>query len=326
MCTTRTIWHLACAVLAVCLVSGSVQAGMSQATISPPGGFAQAGAYSSSPGSSIWPGADLLSFFPSGADLHEQSFAGNSSATATASFSGSGVTNATSAQAGMGIIHLSASNDAPNNSSFARAASNAGWNETLNISDPTLNGQPGFMLVDILVNGTLQAAGFAGSAGFDVTGYKDHTQLNIYNGAGAYFNKGNSDGISTDRQAAVWGVATYGYEWNFASRTVNDAITLAVPITYGQSFTLGIYAYASAGMRSASGVPGNSSTSLDFSHTLTWGGIPAVFYNGTPVTDYTLTSGTGIDWTQPVPEPATLALLLAGVIPALARRRARRPV
>ena len=61
-------------------------------------------------------------------------------------------------------------------------------------------------------------------------------------------------------------------------------------------------------MRSSSGVAGNSSASLDFSHTLTWGGIPSVLYNGAPDSSYSLTSGTGIDWANPVPEPATLAL------------------
>jgi hypothetical protein len=178
------------------------------------------------------------------------------------------------------------------------------------------------MLVKIQVSGALDAAGFAGSAGFDVTGYKDHAQLNIYNGAGAYFNKGNSDPISTDRQAATWAVATYGGDWNFASRTVNDAITLAVPITYGTPFTLGIYAYGSAGMRSSSGVPGNSTCDLDFSHTLTWGGIQSVILsNGTPVSGYSLTSGTGIDWANPMPEPATLSLMAAGGLGALLGRR-----
>jgi hypothetical protein len=192
------------------------------ATVFRAGGFAQAGANSSSPGSSIWAGAHLLSFFPSGADLHEQSFAGNASATASAFFSGGGTANASSVQAGMGVIHLAAGNDAPSTSSFARAAANGGWNETFTLSDPAHNGRAGFMLVKVLVGGALQAAGFAGSAEFWVTGYKDHAPLSIYNGAGASFNKGNSDPVSTDRQAATWAVATYAVGTS-DSRTISDA-------------------------------------------------------------------------------------------------------
>lgn len=304
------------------LASGSLQAAMSQTGITAPGGFAQTGAYSASVGSTLSPGSDVRSILNyTGTVVQEQSFSGNTNATSTSSYSGEGATNTAFAQATMGVLHLSASNDAPNSSSFARALANGGWNESFTISDPAHNGQSGFTLVKINVNGTLYAQGFAGSSNLGVTGYKDHSQLTIYNGAGAYFSRGQSDLISTDRQYASWSASSYGYSENVASRTINDSITLAVPITYGTPFTLGIYAAGSAGMRSSSGVAGNSLANLDFSNTLSWGGIMSVLDNtGAPVTGYSLISGTGIDWANPVPEPSTLSLLALGVL-AMCRRR-----
>jgi hypothetical protein len=62
-----------------------------------------------------------------------------------------------------------------------------------------------------------------------------------------------------------------------------------------------------------------------------WGGIEAVLdQNGQPVTDYTLSSASGVDWTQssvPVPEPSRIVLMLAGwvavcgVVSGLKRQR-----
>lgn len=310
--------------MAWCLAASSAQAGLSQALITAPGGLAQAGAYFQSPGSSLTPGGDLLSFFPAGATVQEQAFSGNGGATASASFAGQNTSNAASVHSQMGLIHLSGNNTAPNNSSFACAAANGGWNESFTISDPAYNGQDGFMLADLDVQGALDAAGFAGRSGVSVTGYKNYSQLTIYGGAGTYFNHGASDPISTDRQSAYWGAATYaGGTTEF--RTINDAITLAVPFTFGQVFIFGVYAYGSAGMRSSSGVPGLSSSMFDFAHTLAWGGIGSVIHNDAPITGYSLTSGSGLDWanpiSDPVPEPTTLALMLLGGVALICWRR-----
>jgi hypothetical protein len=54
-----------------------------------------------------------------------------------------------------------------------------------------------------------------------------------------------------------------------------------------------------------------------FSHTMTWGGITSVIdeTTGQPITDWTLDSASGFDYTQAVPEPSTfvLAVLAFGV-------------
>lgn len=75
----------------------------------------------------------------------------------------------------------------------------------------------------------------------------------------------------------------------------------------------------------------NFSGLIDFSHTLSWGGISSVtdFY-GAPISSYSLISQSGFDYRQaytatPVPEPHTYGLLLAGlaVVSRVARRRRR---
>lgn len=67
----------------------------------------------------------------------------------------------------------------------------------------------------------------------------------------------------------------------------------------------------------------------DASHTLRWGGISSVVDadTGLPVADWTLTSESGFDWTQPavIPEPtaSALALVALGAL-AVSRRMVRR--
>lgn len=66
--------------------------------------------------------------------------------------------------------------------------------------------------------------------------------------------------------------------------------------------------------------PGQFDTKIgraDFSHTLAWGGATVTSANGAAVNAFTATGLTGFDYSQPyapVPEPATWALMLAGLM------------
>jgi hypothetical protein len=68
-----------------------------------------------------------------------------------------------------------------------------------------------------------------------------------------------------------------------------------------------------------------TATVASFGNTLRWGGISSVIdlSTGQPITDWTITSASGFDYSQPaVPEPSTAALLAIGwVVSWLARRR-----
>ena len=73
--------------LAAC-AAGVAHAGFTFNTAPAPGGFLQACAGPSTPGSNPWPGGDFTTLFSAaGSDVDEQSFSGSSSASASASFS-----------------------------------------------------------------------------------------------------------------------------------------------------------------------------------------------------------------------------------------------
>jgi len=256
----------------------------------------QACAGPSTGGGYAWPGADqFLVYWPiAGANLVEQSFVGDSSGDVTAGYSGSNITNSSHAVAGLGFIQLSATNTAPDAAFFPTGIAHGGWSETFVISSRALTGQSGFMQFTLDVHGTLFAQGLTGSSAFTVTGYKDALPLQV----NPLFDPGDSDVLQGDAQYGNWAIATYGNPPT-DSKTVNDTITFAVPFNFGTPFKLGIYANARAGMRSSGGAGGSSSAQTHFEEGLAWGGITAIYLGMTPITQYTIESGSGINWEQP---------------------------
>lgn len=277
-------------------VTSFLDAGLSFMVAPAPGGFVQACAGPITNGVG-WPGADLFpSFTPSGAPvLTEESFVGAGEGERDAAFAGNGITNSSHVVAGLGFVQASAANASPDAASFPMGAAQGGWSETFVITHPSLNGQAGYMQFTLDVSGTLFAAGLTGSAVFTVTAYKDADQL-ITN---PFFDPGDSNLLSTNAQYGNWGVATFGNPPT-ESKTVNDAVTFAVPFTYGVPFKLGVYAFARAGLRSSGGVGGSSSSQVDFEEGLSWGGISQIYVGTTPATGYTITSGSGLDWSGPI--------------------------
>lgn len=307
----------------MCMAAGAVSlpaaAALSQAGIVAPGGFISAYAGLGN-GSSPWPGSDYASAYnATDMVLNEQTFA-SGTATASSNYSGTLGTNSSTGYVTFGALGYSAANSA-SNSGFALGAANGGWTDSILISDPALNGQSGIWMFQIDASGSLAVSGFAGAASFQVTGYKNGSQLML----NSYFDNGNSDAISTDRQAAVWGIASYG---NSDSRTVSDTVTFAVPFTWGTSFNLGIYAAGQAGKRSSSGVAGISTSELNFMNTLLWGGTSCMLYNGSCVTGYSITSGSGTNWdmayASAVPVPSAVWLFGSGLLGVVGMARRKR--
>jgi hypothetical protein len=72
---------------------------------------------------------------------------------------------------------------------------------------------------------------------------------------------------------------------------------------------------------------GYANTSLSFGHTFTWGGIDDVSDadTGEEITDWTLTSDSGFDWTHAAPEPSSLVYAVVSAAILLPLLRKRRP-
>lgn len=207
------------------------------------------------------------------------------------------VTGSAHGTTGFGLIKLYADYAAPNSAQFPAFRATGGWKDTLTIipANPALNGTSGSFTANLHIDGTLQAlAGFNSSAGFSIGAYKDQTFLP---GTWNYTYSGQGQ---------------VGFPYN---QSVNTTITFVVPFTYGQSFTLGIYGLAWARTASSAGVTAINTGYSDFYNTVTWSGI-------TGLTDYTVNSDSGIDWSSAViPEPASVSLLLLTTTATLLRRR-----
>ena len=108
------------------------------------------------------------------------------------------------------------------------------------------------------------------------------------------------------------------------NQTVNQQVGFSATITLGTPFELGVFARAIAGNASSGGVYQFNDATVDFSNTLSWAGITELTLGGNAV-PYTLSSASGIDWTQPytaaVPEPRAWALWAIGLLATAALRR-----
>ncbi|MBX3387963.1 MAG: hypothetical protein KF691_00765 [Phycisphaeraceae bacterium] len=278
----------------LCLCTSAL-AGLSQSSVTAPGGLAQACAGPQTPGNNPWPGDDFASYHTAaGSDVDEGLFAGNSSDSRSASYSAANYSSSSSGTAAMGVVVGDAHNDAPNNSLFAQADFNGGWKDTFLIANAAYTGQTGYLVFKLHVTGSLAAAKFAGSANLRVAGYKDNARL----ATNAFFDKGNSDVLGTTWQYGNWALST-GNVNETKNKSVNGVVTFSCPFTFGTTFNLGIYGLARAGMRSASGVAGNSTADAILTK-LNWGGIVGVYVDGSPVSGSAVSSGTGINWGLPI--------------------------
>jgi hypothetical protein len=288
--------------LATGLAACVAHAGFSQAVITPPGGFVQAGAYpitcACTPNP---PGGDMQAGYGLGADFQEQAFAGVASASASAVNTTPGVNGplnqSISGSAGLGFVRAQGSNAYTDEARFANAILNGGWNETFTVSQPSLTGQSGFMVFRLRARGQFHTQGLTGSAVIDVTTYKNNVQV-LWN---PYYSQEGSDvgsAIGT-AQAARWGLASFGQPDN---RNVDAFVTMSVPITFGTPFTLGVYVRAIAGQRSSGGFNAPSRGSLDFSaQGVEWAGITGVLNaGGGNVSGSTIVSGSGTNWLPPI--------------------------
>ncbi len=270
----------------IALVSATASGAISQSTILAPGGFAQAGAYSSTNGGGMTPGEDMAGNYGTPENFSEQEFTGASFAQVAAAYSGGFISNTADATANLGAFRAFAQNSSPHDALFALGSATGGWKESLTVGNPALTGQAGYLVFQVRARGSLHTTGYPGSASLTFSPYLNQ-QLMVAN---PFYT--NARGY--------WAIATDGFN-AVADSAVDAVVTFGAPITFGQPFTLGIYAIANAGMRSVSGT-GLFGTGLsDFSSDgVTWNGIVNVLdAGGQSVAGSTITSGSGFDWTGP---------------------------
>lgn len=108
-----------------------------------------------------------------------------------------------------------------------------------------------------------------------------------------------------------------------SSATITKTFISDIPVEVDFTDEIEVNAYALKFDSESHGcpcAPGHAQASASFADTISWGGIISVIDDATgqPVTDYTVTSASGFDYSKPfveaVPEPASSSLFSAGLL------------
>jgi hypothetical protein len=182
--------------------------------------------------------------------------------------------------------------DADTTVSFVRVE----WRDDVTVDSPGLTGQIG------LVEGAVFLEGF-----IDLTGSADGTLTVDFS---------STRGSSSAKHVQCFGEAPC--EGQLLPLFFSESVPIAFGVTFGEPGFFLVSLSTNIGRNSISTAPGTAD--LDFSGTATWSGIQQVTVGGSPV-PFTITSESGTDWTEPVPEPAQAAMLLAGAALLCAVRR-----
>ncbi|MFO1228583.1 PEP-CTERM sorting domain-containing protein [Roseateles sp.] len=183
---------------------------------------------------------------------------------------------------------------------FAASETTAGWTDTLTLMpvNPAQIGQNAVLSFSLHLDGVLDGL----PTGNSYTRIGTQVWLNNAATASNFRAQGQGQG---------------GFPFH---QVINQDLNFNVTVKLGTPFELGIFSRASVGTAGA-GPNWFSEATSDFASTLTWQGISGVKLGGNAI-GYTLSSQSGIDWTQayaPVPEPASWGLLAVGLW-VLARR------
>ena len=130
---------------------------------------------------------------------------------------------------------------------------------------------------------------------------------------------------NTDLNGGSFDLAVRGWLTNgLHAGSPFGTFTATVPFALGATLPLHVQLEASA-QAAYGGSPGLPNASFDLGQSLHWGGIVGITVDGAPVSGFNVSSTSGTDYKNsmaPVPEPGSLAMMLAGlgVLVGLRRR------
>ncbi len=153
----------------------------------------------------------------------------------------------------------------------------AGFNDRLTFTSTSQNGTWGYVVVALKVIGHIEAHGASGSAA---------AQAALFTNGGGNYHK-------------TWSVST---DWSApdAALDIDEVVELSFRTTFGSAVDVSTILTTQSGTRSVNGV-GHGSTRIT-KPGLTWAGIARVTDKyGNALDDWSVTSASGIDWTQPCP-------------------------
>jgi hypothetical protein len=106
-------------------------------------------------------------------------------------------------------------------------------------------------------------------------------------------------------------------------RIVSEVVDASFTVVLGQATFFGLSLSTTAAHGdSLTGDPGSATVDFGGAGDFAWQGISSAEQGGTPIPDYSISSESGTDWTQPVPEPAALPATTAAVLAIAMMRRA----
>jgi hypothetical protein len=198
----------------------------------------------------------------------------------------------------------------------AKAGVSAGWQDTFTIVLPGLEGTP------IHVEGNLR---FSGTTKAEVSG-----PTAVYCGGGCAYVYAEASLVSLPhRLLLAHSIAQSAdnyrdFPGHFPNIDPDPVIPINMDLIIGQPFSFQTSLWLRIDGRASAGNLANMEA--DFRHTLAWGGITSVTNasTGEPITDWTVTSDSGFDYSRGVPEPTSTVLLTFGLCTWLVWARPRR--
>jgi hypothetical protein len=249
----------------------------------------------------------------------------------TSSSSNNGGSANSMAYAGFGVLKVAgqasaiASTESP---ARGNSHSQAYFADDVNILADGMAGNA-FVTANLLVSGNLVAGNNDNGGGFSAS------QFFLSTTGGVQIDGHSSVGVGRDLV-----VRDYGWTLTTSEGTINGfddmfrLYTFDIPILLGTDFSLSVRldGYASVSAILDQSNPGFAFASYDLGHSLYWAGISALRdANGNLITDYSLTSGSGVDYrnslvpVSSVPELPAFWLLLSGLVGlSLLKRKSQR--